>query len=431
VTVRILQGDCRDVLATMPAESVHCVVTSPPYWGLRDYGVAGAIGLEESFEDWLDEIVGVFREIRRILRSDGVAWVQMGDSYVSGQGGRQSAVGELPPTLRRDRPAPKKRDDVDVMGWGERAVAPRNYPGRESGLKPKDLYGQPWRVAFALRDDGWWLRRDIVWHKPNAMPESVDDRPVTAHEYIFLLTKSARYWYDAEAIKEPASENTHPRRSVKMPDGWDTGPGGHGSYHRQGREKGKTRKVASGRDSLIRNNISFETVTFGDVLPDRHKRSVWTIPTAPFKESHFATFPPALIEPCIKAGTSEKGCCAKCGAPWGRETRQVGGKSGKSWHNHEGDLERGQRGGASAYHGEDRREYESYNRETVGWSPSCQCNAAVVPCLVLDPFGGAGTTGLVADRLQRDAILIELNPAYADMARRRIIGDAPLFATVE
>jgi hypothetical protein len=161
MTVRFLTGDCRDVLRQLPKESVHCVVTSPPYWGLRDYGVDGQIGLEATFAEYIEEIVDVFREVRRVLRPDGTLWLNMGDCYVSGQGGRQSSCGELPSTLRRDRPDPRKRDDVDVCGWGKRAVSPRNYPGRETGLKPKDLYGMPWRVAFALQDDGWYLRQDI------------------------------------------------------------------------------------------------------------------------------------------------------------------------------------------------------------------------------------------------------------------------------
>jgi DNA modification methylase len=269
--IRILQGDCRHVLATLPAASVHCCVTSPPYFGLRDYGIAEQIGLEATPEAFVAELVAVFREVRRVLRDDGTLWLNLGDSYAT-----------------------------------------------------KELLGIPWRVSFALQADGWYLRQDIIWSKPNPMPESVQDRCTRAHEYLFLLSKSSSYFCDMAAIAE-ASEHLH--------------------------LAGKPQKVNYADDSAMRNDgdrIVIRTET-------RNKRSVWTVATQPFKEAHFATFPPDLIEPCIKAGCP------------------VGGT-------------------------------------------------------VLDPFGGAGTTGLVADRHQRDAILIELNPAYADMAHRRIVGDAPLFA---
>jgi DNA modification methylase len=348
MTVRILQGDCRDVLKTLPDESVHCVVTSPPYWGLRDYGVPGQLGLEETPVEYIGEMVEIFREVRRVLRSDGTAWVNMGDSYATVGGASTPQMGEAFKDRQRGQEVVcrSKRMTRGAGRWG----GGNNHAA--GLLKPKDLCGTPWRLAFALQDDGWWLRQDIIWAKPNPMPESVRDRCTKAHEYLFLLAKSERYYYDAEAIKEPASENTHAR--YKMPDGWDTGPGGHGSYHRNGREKGQVKIAAAG--SGIKANDSMAPAINGPT-DDRNKRSVWTVATAPFKEAHFATFPPALIEPCILAGCPAGGT-------------------------------------------------------------------------VLDPFGGAGTTGLVADRHQRDAILIELNPEYADIARRRIVGDAPLFAEV-
>ena len=340
MTVRILRGDCRDVLKTLPDESVHCVVTSPPYYGLRDYGVAGQIGLEASLAGFMETMLEVFREVRRVLMADGTAWLNMGDSYATAGGsGWQGKNGQ-----RADRRFTAVRDAVPMREIGRRPP---------EGLKPKDLMGVPWMLAFALRDDGWWLRQDIIWHKPNPMPESIRDRCTKSHEYVFLLSKSERYYFDAIAIAEPASENTHARQ--KMPDGWDTGAGGHGSFHRQGREKGKTRKLAE-PGSGTKNNGSFDQAMA--VMPDtRNKRSVWTITSEPFPEAHFATFPTALVEPCILAGCPEGGT-------------------------------------------------------------------------VLDPFGGAGTTGLVADRHKRNAILIELNPEYAAMAERRIRGDAPLFAEV-
>jgi len=374
MTVRILTGDCRDVLRTLPDESVHCVVTSPPYWGLRDYGVTGQIGLETDYREFVAEMVAVFEDVRRVTRADGTLWLNLGDSYASQGGpGWQGKNGQ-----RADRRFTAVRDTV-----GLRAVS-RDV---QCGLKPKDLCGIPWRVAFALQDAGWWLRQDIIWSKPNPMPESVTDRCTKAHEYLFLLAKSERYYFDQAAILEPCSPNTHARLSqdVQAQIGSERVPGktngnmkavarrGGGNRTHKGTEayeagarehrtkagliafSEKQRKLAEA-GSGIKNNTSMDEALA--IMPvERNKRSVWTVTTQPFNEAHFATFPPALIEPCILAGSP--------------------------------------RGG-----------------------------------VVLDPFGGAGTTGLVADRLGRDAILIELNPQYADMARRRITKDAPLLAEV-
>lgn len=337
MTVRILIGDCRDVLKTLPDESVHCVVTSPPYWGLRDYGVAGQIGQEESFWQFLDTMVDVFREVRRVLRTDGTAWINMGDGYAN-DGKWGGATGG------------KHADHLH----GQASRIGRNK--RKTGLKPKDLIGQPWELAFALRDDGWWLRRDIIWHKQNPMPESVRDRPTGAHEYIFLMTKAQSYFYDADAILEPVSLNTHARLSqdVAAQVGSVRANGGtktDGNMKAVGRTP-KTQLAGHG----VKNNESFAASCSLPVL-ERNKRTVWTVATEAFRGAHFATFPPALIEPCIKAGCPQGG-------------------------------------------------------------------------VVLDPFGGAGTTGLVADRLQRDALLIELNPEYAAMAERRIKSEGGMFAMV-
>ena len=243
MSVRILVGDCLERLRTLPEESVHCVVTSPPYWGLRDYGVEGAIGLEPTFGEHINTIVTIFREVRRVLRSDGTLWLNYGDRYHNG----------------------------DSL----------------SGLKPKDLVMMPARVALALQADGWWLRSEIVWHKPNPMPESVRDRPTSAHEKIYLLTKSARYFYDAEAVREEDAGTDHPRNILHRPEP----SGGIFPPHRGIR-------TAEGKNGGGRN-----------------LRNLWTIATHPFSKAHFATFPPKLVEPCIKAGTSEKGCCPECGAP--------------------------------------------------------------------------------------------------------------------
>lgn len=359
MSVTILVGDVREKLRTLDADSIHCVVTSPPYWGLRDYGVEGQIGLESSPAEFIATMVEVFEEVRRVLRPDGTCWINMGDSYANDGKWGGSTGGKHVKALHGET----------SVGRGKKST----------GLKPKDLCMMPHRLAIALQDAGWWVRQDIVWHKPNPMPESIKDRCTKAHEYIFLLTKSERYFYDAEAIKEPvvgdpnASRNRfdtkdyevpgqkpqkrtsrnngvgfgygtdadareRDRIKVKVPGGWDRGEGAHGTVHRDGRTEAEYQEWESdGR---------------------RNKRSVWTMATHSFKEAHFATFPPELPETCIKAGCP------------------IGGT-------------------------------------------------------VLDPFFGAGTTGLVADRLQCDCIGIELNPEYAEMARRRIQGESTLLADVK
>lgn len=250
--VTILIGDCLDVLKTLPDCSVHCCVTSPPYWGLRDYGVEGQFGMERTPEEYVAKMTAVFHEVWRVLRDDGTLWLNLGDSYFSdtkGSGG---------PSAKQDSNAGSR--------YGNRHFE------RTNGLKPKDLVGIPWRVAFALQADGWWLRQDIIWHKPNPMPESVKDRCTKAHEYIFLLSKSKSYWFDCDAIKEPAiyaGDNRGARRDSR---------------------RGTRCNSMSGKTGLYRN-----------------KRSVWTVTTKPYKGAHFATFPPDLIEPCILAGCPEGG----------------------------------------------------------------------------------------------------------------------------
>lgn len=334
-------GDVRAVLRRMIADGVkvQTVVTSPPYWGLRDYGHDGQIGLEPTFAEFLVTMVEVFDLVRQVLEDDGTAWVNMGDCY----GG--------------------------VAG---------------SGVKSKDMVGQPWRLAFALQDAGWWLRQDIIWNKPNPMPESVRDRCTKAHEYIFLLAKSERYYFDFDAFQEAVNGGAHARRSLeamglkrpgfghgyddeakpryKTPDGWDTsrGKGGHGSFHKEGREKGHVpnvgrrdgppgnpseRKLAEA-GSGTKNNTSMDEALA--VMPaTRNRRSVWTVASEPYSGAHFATFPTKLIEPCILAGCP------------------VGG-------------------------------------------------------VVLDPFFGSGTTGQVAQQLGRKFIGIELNPAYKPLQDERL-----------
>jgi hypothetical protein len=242
MTIRILDGDCRTVLALMEAGSVHCCVTSPPYWGLRDYGVDGQIGLEASVDAWVAELVDVFREVRRVLRDDGTLWLNLGDSY-AGSWGAQS----------REH-AGKHAPNVSAMSANQVVAAQRRAGGTGSipagaTYKPKDMIGQPWLVAFALRADGWYLRQEIIWHKPNPMPESIRDRCTKAHEQIFLLSKSPRYYYDFEAMQEPASPLSHARRPGNgqlVPAGWATGQGAHTAVTHQ-TEKTHRKVAAVGR----------------------------------------------------------------------------------------------------------------------------------------------------------------------------------------
>ena len=284
-TQRIIQGDCIEGMRTLPDASVHCCVTSPPYWGLRDYGHAGQIGLESTPEAYVARMVEVFREVRRVLRDDGTCWVNLGDSYAGGgKGGGGSFDSERP-------------------GWSSR--------GRMDGhgLKPKDLVGIPWRVAFALQADGWWLRQDIIWHKPNPMPESVRDRCTKAHEYVFLMTKSERYFYDAEAVSEPVAVSSTARLSQP------TLPMQAGSDRVPGKTNGPMKAVGPrfGGNKFGDSDDPKHATKSGNVyqIPDangrRNRRSVWTVTTKPYNGAHFATMPPDLVEPCILAGCPEGG----------------------------------------------------------------------------------------------------------------------------
>lgn len=343
----------------MPDESVHCCVTSPPYWGLRDYGTgANGIGLEETIDEHIDALTAVFREVRRVLRPDGTLWLNYGDAY-AGSWGAQG---------RGD-----KRSEIDARGLSGNQIAAhpkRRQTGslaRTGGCKAKDLMGLPWMLAFSLRADGWYLRQEIIWHKPNPMPESVTDRCTKAHEHIFLFSKSERYWFDAEAIAEPAAISTIQRVSQTNYENQKGSERAHAGGKTNGNMKAVIKKPSMPKDSgrMAQDLRPAERFGGGAGWRDdpnarpvtRNKRSVWTVNTEGYSEAHFATFPPALIDPCIKAGCPKEGT-------------------------------------------------------------------------VLDPFGGAGTTGLVADRLGRNAILIELNPEYAAMAERRIRGDAGMLADV-
>ncbi len=290
--VTILTGDCREVLKTLPDESVNCCVTSPPYWGLRDYGHAGQIGLERTPQEYVENMVAVFREVRRVLREDGTLWLNLGDSY-TGYWGKKYAHKPFGADRTPDSSTPPHKDTPDWWAMG---------------LKPKELVGIPWRVAFALQADGWWLRSDIVWAKPNPMPESVTDRPTKSHEYIFLLTKSDRYYYDAEAIKEPVQSGpSDVRKMLESKDRidakhfhTDAGPlaaANHRTNIGNKRAVGGTKIHGNlpGRDDGGRACNDPEQLF-------RNKRDVWTVGTSTYDGAHFATFPPALIVPCILAG---------------------------------------------------------------------------------------------------------------------------------
>jgi DNA modification methylase len=359
MTVRLLIGDCRERLRDLPDESVNCCVTSPPYFGLRDYDVAGQIGLEPTPDAFVAEMVAVFREVRRVLRPDGTLWLNLGDSYAgSGRGGYAGGKSTLDGTTDGQDNSRVARGSQKPAGFHERSVESgaiaRAWVPPPVGLKQKDLMGIPWRVAFALQADGWWLRQDIIWSKPNPMPESVTDRCTKAHEYLFLLSKGPRYHYDAEAIMEDRTSDEDAngfRGGCYVAGAIDNGTMG------KRKTTGNRRRGTPPRHAQYESSdqSGLDAVRRGE---GRNKRSVWTVATKPFPEAHFATYPPELIEPCILAACPPGG-------------------------------------------------------------------------VVLDPFGGAGTTGMVADRLQRDAILIELNPGYAEMIQRRLHGDAGMFAQVD
>lgn len=291
---------CCDVLEglrSLPDESVHTCITSPPYWGLRDYGHEGQIGLEASLGEYIGKLVTVFDEVRRVLRPDGTLWLNMGDAYAGSWGaqGRQGETGQM-----AGRSVVAARDagiSARQIEAHPQTVTRTGALDKTPGLKQKDLMGIPWRLAFALQDAGWYLRQDIIWHKPNPMPESVRDRCTKAHEYLFLLSKSARYYFDQEAMKEPASfgEPNSPQ-SIKSPHG-------QGYTRRSGNKERKpasARGCPEGTGSNVAGSVPWEGGS-------RNKRSVWSVSTVPFPGAHFATFPPKLIEPCVLAGSPPDG----------------------------------------------------------------------------------------------------------------------------
>lgn len=298
---RILQGDVIEQICTLPDESVNCVVTSPPYWGLRDYGVAGQIGLESTPDEFVARMVEVFREVRRVLRSDGTCWINLGDSY-AGSWGAQSRehAGKHAPNVSAISANQIKAAQIRGSKTGSLERTP--------GLKPKDLCGIPWRVAFALQADGWWLRGDHVWGKPNGMPESVTDCPTRSHEYVFLLTKSERYWYDAEAVRTApkASAETRLKQDIESQSGSTRANAGgktNGTMKavRRDKQRGHSRRHKGFNDR-------WDAMSHDDQCADgANLRSIWWISPAQYSEAHFAVMPDLLAAICILAGSPEGG----------------------------------------------------------------------------------------------------------------------------
>mgnify|MGYP003132547467 CR=1 FL=1 len=443
MTYEVHVGNCLDTLRAMPSESVDTCVTSPPYWGLRDYGGNGIVwggdpecdhdwegftrpsentrnndnslqlksaywkpqdqafckhcdawfgqlGLEPTPQQFVKNMVLIFEEVRRILKPHGTLWLNLGDSYC-GTGHKGTEM--------KDKKHPEGRN-------GQVFAVNKHI----DGLKRKDMVGIPWRVAFALQEAGWWLRQDIIWAKPSCMPEPVKDRCTKSHEYIFLLAKSEHYYFDHLAIKE---------------DSVDLAKTTARYAHNFGGPKNET--------LLETDQVHIRPIGMREFSGKRNKRDVWTVNPKPFRGAHFAVFPPELIEPCVLAGTSAKGCCSECGKPYVRSTEK----------RDMGITEAMKASGANAqgtYEGNDLKDYgpatmstqtpggvkqrtlESMSKATVtvGWEPSCDCNAEIVPSVVLDPFGGSGTTAGVALKHGRRAILCELNPDYAELIPARV-----------
>ena len=380
-------GDALETMRTWPDNCVNAVVTSPPYWGLRDYGMAGQYGLESSIGEYLTRMTQLFAEVRRVLAVDGTLWLNMGDSYYSkghsgGWGGENSTI--------------NGKGSQEAFRAGQRAREPHRRGGRRAKAeRPKNLVGAPWRLAFALMDDGWFCRSDVVWSKPNPMPESVNDRPTRSHEYLFQMTKSSRYFFDAEAFKEPVTGTAHDRgtgsnpktgvgwgyteddpkpRAVKPVAGWANGAdhsaighatdkqSGHGRRHAGFNDRWNETKAdqAAARGARTRDGTKFgrepgwrsrQNASFSESVVEqvdrRNRRTVWTIPTQPMSDAHFATFPEELVEPCVLASSRP------------------------------GDV-------------------------------------------ILDPFMGSGTTAVVAERLGRRWIGCEINPDYLKIQARRL-----------
>jgi DNA modification methylase len=394
---------------------VQCCACSPPYWSLRDYGCPGQIGLEPNLAGYVAALVAVGREVRRVLRDDGVWWLNLGDSYNGSPPGNAPGTGRASSGLAGNTAENIEKRRVNL---GHKRLM--------STLKPKDLLGVPWAVAFALRDDGWFLRSDIIWSKPSPMPESVTDRPTRAHEYVFLLAKRERYYYDAAAVRQPSSP---------------TNDRGNRNAFRGGGDYTGGRSFANGGRTGVNDVPGCDGEPSG-----RNLRSVWEVASTPYPGAHFATWPPALVRPMIEAGSSAKGCCPACRAPYRRlvdkkrTATRPGTDSKLNGMNVSEMVGRGPASNVTGYR--DPRRHVTEVR-TVGWGTGCTCSAGPpVPCLILDPFCGSGTTGAVATGLGRDFIGLDLSAEYLRLARHRIERPAspppsadepvmPLFAGLE
>ena len=378
-------GDAREFAAQLPAQSVQTIVTSPPYYSLRAYlpsdhpDKGREMGAEATVEEYVANLVALFAALRHALRDDGTLWLNLGDSYGGIRGNITPAPDNKHPHAAADTPGDGKQ-----------------------GTTRKQLLGIPWRVAFALQADGWYLRQDIIWSKPNPMPESVRDRCTKAHEYLFLLSKSDRYYYDADAIAEPL---TRPEEALRAT------PARFGGANKYVGAKEQSR-LHSGNEYL------------GTATGTRNKRSVWTVSPAPFPGSHYATMPPELVRPCILAGSSAYGACAQCLAPWRRVVERGGMTGRRSSPGQPAHLtEQGY-----IREGKSRCGDVEYTA-TIGWQPSCQCGTAeTVPCLVLDPFLGSGTVAAVAIEEGRRWVGCDLDARNAALVTGRIDGRQVRFA---
>ncbi|KKN65127.1 hypothetical protein LCGC14_0485150 [marine sediment metagenome] len=373
----ILQGDVLERLRELPGESVDCVVTSPPYWALRDYGVEGQLGLEPTVEEYIEKLCLVFDEVKRVLKKSGTCWVNLGDTYAC------APAGNFGP----DMPFPG-------TGTGYRENKPE-MDFKRSGLQPKCLVGVPERFSLAMRDRGWILRNEIIWHKPNCMPSSAKDRFTVDFEKMFFFVKSKKYWFDQPKEELITNENR-----------------AHGVVrNRELKYEGKYKQDQVGNRQYTGFNARYQSPTIG-----KTKRSVWTITTQPYPEAHFATFPEALVETPIKAGCPEFVCkkCGKARFPILKPSEEYAKNLGKSWHNHENDAVRG-----NSRKGLGHLKGISADYRTVGYT-SCNCNAGFEGGICLDPFIGAGTTALVALKQNKRFIGFEINKEYIKIAMKRI-----------
>lgn len=420
-TVRLYQGDVLETLQRLPSGSVQMIVTSPPYWGLRSYldsehehkgfelgsekspdCLGWARGVNCAEENWEEgchvcRMVLVFREARRVLRDDGTLWLNYGDSYSSGEknGNNSSTLErELKNSVRDDKSG-KYAHPSSWDGGGR-----RNKSQARASLPSGNLVGVPWRVALALQADGWILRQDIIWAKPSPMPESVKNRCTKAHEYVFLFAKKGGYFCDMEAVKEGAEYGYGP-----------TTKGNFNGRKSTGEHNSRTNKPGEGGTRNKRSVWKIDEEEFAQFLEwkamnSENKLDWWNIASESYPGAHFATFPSKLITPMIKAGTSEKGCCSECGAPWKRvieENKLTRERPNQYTKRKPGDV------GIGSIMPNDCAGVET---RTVGWEPSCECEGEVVPCIVLDPFAGSGTTNAVCITLGRNSIGIELSKDY-------------------